>query len=501
VQLEFVSESVSSSGPIVIELGVLGHDEDHEFGYPGGGRPRPSPWLVVLLLLACCGAGVTAATEPAAAARLVFSTAGVVDAPQVVGDNLLATVEGPEGTRVTSYDLATGAVRWEYQPPRRMLVQPAGEMVVVAPVSCSLRAPFFTYGVDADSGDRRWEIRGAPLWLVEGAPVVVIKQTLRCSDATIGFDAQPGTKATWIGLDLATGDPRWQIEVPAGVSLAVGVNAGGRASWLAIADAGAITTYDLATGRDVGRYETPAFQVPAQGATQFPPPARIIGAGDHLLAVTYARSSLEIAAYDVPGLRPRWNTAVTPPRSNRLDLDGISARVCGSVICVGSAIETIGLTADSGAERWRAPGRPLRVGAGYGLFMKAPPVADESTFVVHDLESGAVGAELRDTDLLNRTYGDPLLRRVGPADQDGRLWRLDLAAGTFNTVTMLPEPFANCDAGGRYLACRDSDGDLRVWRLPVDCSPGCGARHAALPANRSLATVDLSPRDATWPKP
>jgi hypothetical protein len=496
VHLEFESESVSSSGPIVIELGVLGRDEDDEFAYPGG-RPRPSPWLVVLLLLACCGAGVTAATEPAAAARLVFSAAGVVDAPQVVGDNLLATVEGPEGTQVTSYDLATGQVRWQYEPPRRMLVQPAGDTVVVAPVSCSLRAPFFTYGVDADSGDRRWEIQGAPLWLVEGAPVVVIKQTQRCSDATIGFDAQPGTTATWFGLDLATGDPRWQMEVPAGVSLAVGTNVGGRASWLAIADAGMITTYDLATGRDIGRYEAPETQAtPTQGTSQLRPPTRIMGAGDQLLSVTYSRSDLQIAAYDIPGLRPLWATTVVAPRSNRLDLDGISARPCGSVICLGSAMETLGLSPDSGTERWRAIGRPMRVGAGYGLFMQAPPIADEPMFVVHDLATGAAGSELRDTDLLNRTYGDPLLRRATREGepQEGRLWQLDLAAGTFNTVTVLPGPFANCDAAGRYLACRDSDGDLQVWRLPVDCSPGCGTRQAALPTNTASSR-------APWQKP
>jgi outer membrane protein assembly factor BamB len=475
VHPEFASESVGSSGPIVIELGVLGHDEDDEFGYHPSGRPRPSPWLVVLLILACCTAGVTAAAQPAAAARLVFSAADVVDAPQVVGDTVVATVEGPDGPRVTSFDVANGAVRWEYQPPRRMLVQPAGDTVVVAPVSCSLRANFATYGLDAASGERRWEIRGAPLWLVEGAPLVVIKQTQRCSEATIGFDAQPGTRAAWIGLDLATGRASWEIEVPSGVNLAVGVNPGGRASWLAIADAGALTTYDLRTGRDVGRYEVPA------AATQSLPPSRIFGAGDQLLRVTSSRTSVQITAHEIPGLRPRWNTEVPPLRSNRVDLDGVTARDCGSVICLGPAIETVGLDRDTGAERWRAPGRPLRVGAGYGLFMKAPPVSEAPMFVVHDLATGAAGPELRDTDLLNRTYGDPLLRRSDQqVGQEGRLWQLDLAAGTFNTVTVLPGPFANCDAGGRYLACRDSDGQLRVWRLPAECSPSCGGRPVAL---------------------
>ncbi|GAA0897095.1 hypothetical protein Vau01_003460 [Virgisporangium aurantiacum] len=479
---EFASESVGSSGPIVIELGVLGHDADDEWGVPGpNGRPRPNPWLVVLLLLACCTAGATAAAQPAAAARLVFSAAGVVDSPQVMGDNLLATVEGPTGVQVTAYDLTTGRVRWEYQPPRRMLVQPAGDTVVIAPVSCSQRAPFDTYGVDVASGRRMWEIRGAPLWLVEDAPIVIIKQTQRCSEATIGFDAQPGTKATWIGLDVASGEKRWEIEVPPGVNLAVGVNTGGRASWLAVAERGTITTYDLTTGRDVGRYEVPAAEQPDHSG----PPPRIMGAGDQLLAVTSTRAGFTITAHEIPGLRPRWTNAVTPPRTNRVDLDGVTARECGQVICLGPATETIGLDRNTGAERWRAPGRPLRVGTGHALFMKAPPVADVPMFVVHELATGATVSELRDTDLLNRNYGDPLLRRSDEREgQDARLWQLDLAAGTFKTVTVLPGPYANCDAGGRYLACRNSDGQLQVWRLPVDCSPSCGGRAATVASSR-----------------
>jgi hypothetical protein len=102
-------------------------------------------------------------------------------------------------------------------------------------------------------------------------------------------------------------------------------------------------------------------------------------------------------------------------------------------------------------------------------------------FVVHDLATGVAGPELRDTDLLNRSYGDPLLARSSPVPgREGRLWHLDLSAGTFNTVTVLPGPYANCDTAGRYLACRDSDGGLRVWRLPVDCAPSCGGRPAAM---------------------
>jgi hypothetical protein len=90
---------------------------------------------------------------------------------------------------------------------------------------------------------------------------------------------------------------------------------------------------------------------------------------------------------------------------------------------------------------------------------------------VHDLASGVERVALRDTELLNREWGDPLLNRVAPG---GRLWRLDLTDGRLHAVTVLPGSFADCDAGGRYLACRSSKGELRVWRLPVAAVPRSG---------------------------
>ena len=62
-----------------------------------------------------------------------------------------------------------------------------------------------------------------------------------------------------------------------------------------------MTTYDLTTGRDVGRYETPAADQPDR-----PLPPRILGAGDQLLAVTSSRTGSTITAHEIPGLRPRW---------------------------------------------------------------------------------------------------------------------------------------------------------------------------------------------------
>jgi hypothetical protein len=42
-----------------------------------------------------------------------------------------------------------------------------------------------------------------------------------------------------------------------------------------------------------------------------------------------------------------------------------------------------------------------------------------------------------------------------------------------------PGKFADCDAAGRYLACRDSDGEMQVWRLPGDGTPGRSVASAA----------------------
>jgi outer membrane protein assembly factor BamB len=449
----------------VIDLGVLAPADDEtvlEFGPGGSGsRPRPSPWLVVLLVLACCCAGVTGAVEPAPAARLVLAASGVVDAPRFVGDAVLASVGG----EITSYDLESGAVRWHYDPPRRTQTLATADTVVVAPVSCSARSPFQTYALDAGTGEHRWDLRGSPLWLVDGAPVVVLKQPVRgCSEATLGFDPLPSAPFTWLGVDLITGAVRWEVKIPAGVGLAAGVDPAGLARWLAILDAGTVTTYDLRTGAVAGRYEPPVEDM-------YAPLYRVLGAGDQLLLARRDQSAIELSAFAALGLLPRWSRSIALPRGIRQDMGGVAAARCGPVICLGSTGQTVGLDPLTGRERWRLSGRPSRIGPGYALFVRQPRPSEAAVLVVHDLASGAERAALHDTDLVSREWSDPLLNRAGP---QGRLWRLDLADGRLRAVTVLPGRFSECEASGRYLACRSSDGELRVWKLPVAGAPERG---------------------------
>ena len=51
------------------------------------------------------------------------------------------------GGQITSFDLASGAVRWQYDPPRRMQTLTADDTVVVAPLTCSARSSFQTYAL------------------------------------------------------------------------------------------------------------------------------------------------------------------------------------------------------------------------------------------------------------------------------------------------------------------------------------------------------------------
>jgi hypothetical protein len=458
-------DKVGSSGPVVIDLGVLApaDNEDVLEFWPGRSdrRPRPSPWLVVLLVLACCCVGVTAAAQPAPPARLVLSLSGVVDSPQVAGDTLLASIGG----QITSFDLDTGAVRWQYDPPRRMRALTVDDTVVVAPATCSARSAFQTYALDAHTGAHRWDRRGAPVWLVDGAPIVVLKQPVwGCSEATMGFDPLPSAPFTWLGVDLRTGEVRWEIEIPAAVGLAAGVDTSGFARWFAIFDKGAVTTYDLRTGSAVNSYHPPVVD-------EYAPLSRILGAGDRLLVARRDRGYLEISTFDAPELRPRWHSTIPMPGGVRQDLGGLDASWCGPAICLGPASQTAGLDPLTGAERWRLPGQPARIGPGYGLFVRPPRSLNQPTMMVYDLASGDERAALRDTVLLNRDWSDPLLNRSGPG---GRLWRLDLADGQMRAVTVLPSAFSDCDAGGRYLACRSSDGELRVWKLPAAQPPRPG---------------------------
>jgi hypothetical protein len=462
----------------------MSHEDVLEIGAPDAPAPtqRPSPWTATLVVMVCCVAVLTGATQSAEQPRLTFTAEEVLDAPQIAGDSVVTYVDGPDGAAAIAYDVDDGAVRWRYRPARRAALLAAGPVVMLAPASCRTVDGFVTEAVDVITGRPRWRQRGTPIWLVADAQMAVFKQPVRtCAEATDGFNPLPSNDFVWAGIDLADGSVRWARTVSAAASLAAGLSGNGEARWFAVAEDGTVTSYDVRTGMVVGTIHSPPGPV-ATGLT------RVLGAGDQLLTVERDRGTLSLHAFGAPELIEIWHSVITAPHTgSRLELDTFTALWCGSVICLGPPTETVGLDPTIGAELWRLPGRPIRVGPRYALFVQVPLARGLALFTMYDLRTGQSKIALPDADLIGRRGDTVLVNTLGPAGD--RLWRLDLETGLLAPVTTLPRHYEQCDAGGRYLACRATDGGMEVWRLPVSCPPACGAA--------PLAGGGV--REGTWP--
>jgi len=469
-----------AAAPVVIDLGLMAHQPGAELEFePRGSAPRPSPWLVVFVVLACCAAGLTAAGPPPPLPRLVLSLDRVIEAPRLVGDALIAYVDGDgvTGPAITTFGLSNGVVRWRHRPQRRATVTPAGPVTLLTPGACRSMEEFVTEAVDAGTGDVRWRQPGAPLWLTTDGELAVFKRPVTgCAEATGGFDGLPSVPFVWAGVELGSGAERWSLRVAAGDRLAVGIDDAGRASWLAQVAGATITAYDLRTGAVTGTTDLPA-EPPA------PAFVRVAGAGDRLLVTERSRAALTVHAYAMPALTKAWRTTVPPPGGNRLELDSFAVRGCGPVVCIGPATETAGLDAATGRERWRLPGRPLRVGTQYALLIRGRPGSGLPVLTVHNLATGVLRSELPETQLVGRTVGGVLLS-IATGDEGRGLWRLDLGTGALQSLTALPRLYIDCESADRHLACRATDGSFSLWRLPARCPPECGAAPAPTPAAR-----------------
>jgi hypothetical protein len=360
---------------------------------------------------------------------------------------------------VTAYGLDGGAVRWRYGPVRRTSIMPAESVTLLSPAGCSSIQSFTTVAVDRHTGQARWQQAGVPVLRVGGGGLVVFKQPVNsCAEASLGVDPTPSIPFVWAGVSLSGGTVEWSLQVDAGVRLAVGYDAGDVARWLAVADHGLITAYDLRTGRPLGSTQAAADPVVALRT-------RLLPAGDQALLMRRDATGLRLAAHDVSGFALRWTTTVAPPANLvRLDLDSYAALRCGPLICLGPPTETVGLDAATGRELWRVPGRPVRTGSAYAVFARPPRGSDPPELVVHDLATGGVQTRLTGWEPLGVAGRDALL--AAPAGDGSRLWRVRLDTGEVVPVAVLPRHYGECELADGYLVCRTVLGELDGWRLP-----------------------------------
>jgi hypothetical protein len=392
--------------PVVIELGT-GHGAVDDDASPPGGRRRVSARLKLavasgLLVLGCAAAAP--AHPPLRDGPTVPAPVGAV--VSVTGDTVVVsdpTFGSPDpGTTLTAYDLPSGAPRWSVTMPMTAIytAERAGDVFLITRRD-ELRRRAATTAVAADTGEVRWRRPGAVLTAAGSAFGLAVSEVDGVSGR--GWRVQGAV----VAVDLATGRPRWHMDVPSTAVVRVTPDP---AAALIIHDSGRFEVRDLAGGALRAARQMP----PADYAEDNP---RITGGV--LVLRHYQRAGAVLTGYDLGTLAPRWEL-----------LD--QAREARWVNCPG------GLCARTPADHWTldpADGR-LSWQRGDGQPWRAIRGSDDQ-LLVRDLDD-------------QRTLVASEVARAAP-----------------QVVGALPPGVGDCRAGAATLVCRsavDADG-LAVYRL------------------------------------
>jgi hypothetical protein len=344
----------------------------------------------------------------------------------------------PDGS--VSAHTAGGAQRWSTPFPRTtyLRAEAAGDVVVLHGERSDGGGPTGqTTVVDAGTGLTRWSRVGA-LWDLDPTAGAVVLGRVS------GVDAVPpqwGTPPSVAVVELATGREQWRWEAPrATLRVAPVYGAGGRIAGVAhYAGDGAAELLDLATRAS---RRLPGTGVPRDAHRH----------GDTLVVLWEDGGQRVLQVYDWAGLRPRWRVA---------DRFGAIVGACGRWLCVQTPGGVTALDPATGEARWQGPGVPYSDAGG--------------RLVLGSVTPGLTVVDARDGRHLLRLTG---WSAVGPP-AGGRLavlrWKTggrvaQLAVVELDSLRVYPvaelvTTVRSCRSTAALVACRDSRGQIVVWRL------------------------------------
>ncbi|MFD0786993.1 PQQ-binding-like beta-propeller repeat protein, partial [Micromonospora azadirachtae] len=184
---------------------------------------------------------------------------------------------------------------------------------------------------------------------------------------------------------------------------------------------------------------------------------RVEVVGELLLTIEGPTST--VAAYDLDGLRRRWQVSL--PLASRVES-------CGPLLCVVGVNGGLrALDPMTGVVRWSAPEPATLIAEQGDRLLVLPDPRAVTRYAVLDAATGRQLLELNVHELLsNEDEGGPLIgirRRPG-----GRqiVVALDLAAARVRTLDVITGAAGGCRVGaGRTLVCQRRDGEsFGVWR-------------------------------------
>jgi hypothetical protein len=466
----------SGTAEPLIDLGELtrdvtsGQDE-------GPVRPPRRLALVLVVVLVAAGLFGDAARVPL---RPVLTTSFTPTDFDMRGDVLYVFDGSYAPNRVMAHRLRDGRRLWRVGSPTTTTygtVRQVGGRTLLVPDPCTAPGSVSTVAVDTASGREVWRRPGIPEPPVNGGRLVLMSRpgtTLGC-----GTGATP-TRAYWDAVDAATGAVVWSIEVPESDRVFFDSRDDRGSRWVVfVARDGAVTTRDLLTGAVTGQALLPELaQVAPDGSARAAPPDVMI-AGSHLMLVGHPAARmgvgpavLDITAYDLVTLGRRWSVRADPGPSDQPGGAGYNdLSDCGPMLCLRGRQWTVFLDPRDGTERWRSSLSLLATAGGWalladprGVHRDQPPLEG---LTVRDVRTGHLRGAIPGWQIITadiRRMASPVL---GVTVGD-RTWfaRLDLTRMRVVAIGSAPGWYGSCIAGPEYVACRRTDGSVRVWRTP-----------------------------------
>jgi outer membrane protein assembly factor BamB len=441
-----------SPGGVLIDLGELPSVGARRMGRAVTGRP-PRAYrtilavLTVVLVAALGAAGYTAPPAPpvviparlgdmmvVGADRFYVISAGPEVAGSVVQNKIVSTYGLPDGRLLSLTTVAVSGAIFD--------VTSVGGTVLVS-YQVDTVGTEATVALRAGTGTALWR-RPARLLGVSTADGLVL---LRENSPQFG-------NLHWYGMDLATGELRWQLEQPVRGYITETGYTGGFPSRLIVVDlTGRLEVRDSGTGRVVA---AATIAVPGDWARRgiaLWPDGELILVGDHSGATAYA----------LPDLTRRWRTPVDLYTS-------YIGPSCGDAVCFFSPRSGGMLVVDrgTGQRRWSSDRWSYADQVGPYLLAGADAQTGGSqTLSVVDTRTGRVRGD----------FGS--WQSIGPPDADGTVIglrsqpvgdtvfyaRLDPVKLTTRILGVARHVSGDCQTTDGVLVCRRTDASVGIWRL------------------------------------
>jgi outer membrane protein assembly factor BamB len=425
-------------GPVIIDLGL---DRGEPDTYASPTRSTVPSWFgpLVVALLVLISSAASAAPAPPPLSQLISLRVGPADSYAVTDSGQL--VAQSLGT-LSSYDLATGELRWQagsVTPTYRL--RTSSGVVLLRPWVTVSDEPSTT-AISESDGVARWRRTGSVV-TITGSPALLAVSGVRSLSGT-GRRIQGPVES----VDPWTGATKWRVDVPStAVLMGVPGPAGQPPRMLLVHDNRTLAVHDLATGKLLATAPLP----PADYG-----PGNPSVSGGLIVLRHPGEWGSQVSAFDPVTLQRRW---VRPAGG------ASEAQPCGRLTCLAGLHGVRAVDPANGVQRWYRPGWRSVELRGNLLLAYASPAGVSDPIGLVDPATGRVLVNLRGwRPLTGQGGGDHVLvTRVVDAGARTMVAVAEPGDAQPRPLADLPPGTGECQAVPDRLICRSTAGELKVW--------------------------------------